>query len=1072
MNFLKDYLRCENGSTITGLTNELNVILIFQYFEKIKDNVIVLTNSLFEANKIYENLKAYTEDVLLFPMDDFLTSMILAVSPELKIKRLETLEKIKTNKKSIVVTNLMGFLRFLPNKEMTQKFTFRLAKDQQINRNKLSEILDNFGYSKESLVTATGEYAVRGFVVDIFLIQEIHPIRIEFFGNKIESIRYFDESTQISIKALPEIDCKPYNEIKTTKNSSLFDYLNNPSVIFVDNNQIRAGYHKLCEEITDYSKDSKTKPNDHMFLLEDFNIKNSLYIETYSDSAKNNKVFRYETNELQNFNSDFELLKQFVQRYQKNNKTIVFCLSNSSQTQKIKSLIPSAIISREIIMGKINIIEKRINRGFIIGDLVVIGEYDIENVSSKPINYKNTFRMGRKLKGFDDLKTGDYVVHILHGIGIYKGVITLTKNKIKKDYLQIDYLGNDKVYIPVEKIDVIYKYSDKDGTKPKLSKLGTTAWEKKKRELRSKITDISGMLIELYAKRQSVPGVAFKKYIEEEIFASEFIYQLTEDQIKAINEIEKDLLIKTPMDRLLCGDVGFGKTEVAFRAMYKTVMNNHQVLYLCPTTILSKQQYSSALERFANHPINIALLNRFTTKKEATKIIEDLMNGRIDILFGTHRLLSSDIKPDRLGLLVVDEEQRFGVTHKEKIKSLKNNVNVLTLSATPIPRTLKMSLSGLRDLSLIDTAPAERYPVQTYVMSENDMLIKDAIYKELSRGGQIFILYNQVESIEKQVSKISRLAPDAKISYAHGQMSKMELENVMISFVKHESDILVCTTIIETGIDIPNVNTLIIFDADKFGLSQLYQIRGRVGRSNKIAYAYLLYRKDKMLNDIAIKRLQSIKEFTELGSGYKIALRDLSIRGAGDILGSEQAGFVSTVGIELYMKMIEDEIKRQKGEIVESEDKIDNNSLLNVETHISDVYVDDEEVKIEIHKKINEIDNREMFVEVKEELEDRFGQIPGNILIYMYEEWFEKLAKKLNINKVNQNNASVEIELSEDLVNKIGGDKLFILTNKINSKFILKQLHRRVLVTLPTTNLEKHFVFYLVPLLNMLNDNN
>ena len=1072
MNFLENHLKIKNGTTITGLTNELITILISENLKKGNDNIIVLTSTLFEANKMYENLKTYTDDVFLFPMDDFLTSMILAVSPELKIKRLETLEKIKTNKKSIVVTNLMGFLRFLPNKSNIDKLTFTLKKGETIDRNKLNEIMEKFGYNKESMATSTGEYAIRGFVVDIFLIGEEHPIRIEFFGNTIESIRYYDESTQISISEIDEIVCKPYNEIKTTKNSSLFDYLNDPRVIFINHNQIKASYLKLCEEITEYAEESVGSPKDYMHLLENININKDLYIETFSDNIKfGNNSFNYESKELQNFNSDFELLKNFVLKNIKNNKTVIFYLSKKSQINEVKSIFPNAIISREIISeGKINIIHKKINKGFMIENFIVISEFDIENIESKTINYKNTYRIGRKIKGFDDLRVGDYVVHILHGIGIYRGVITLSKNKIKKDYLQIDYEGNDKVYIPVEKIDTIYKYSDKDGSKPKLNKLGTTTWEKKKQALRRKISDISGMLLELYAKRRMKTGEIFKKCVEEDIFASEFIYEATKDQIKAINEVDDDLSNSIPMDRLLCGDVGFGKTEVAFRAMFKAVMNNTQVLYLCPTTILSQQQYKSALIRFKNHPINIALLNRFVSKKETNRILEDLSLGKIDILFGTHRLLSSDIKPKKLGLLVVDEEQRFGVTHKEKIKKLKNEVNILTLSATPIPRTLKMAVSGLRDLSLIDTAPVNRYPVQTYVLAENDLLIKDAIYKELSRYGQVFILYNRIETIEKQVSRISKLVPEAKIVYAHGGMSKNELERVMLSFINHESDILICTTIIETGIDIPNVNTLIILDADRFGLSQLYQIRGRVGRSNKIAYAYLMYKKEKILNEIATKRLQAIKEFTELGSGYKIAMRDLSIRGAGDILGSEQAGFVASVGVELFMKMIEDEIKRQKGEKVIEEENIDNNSLINVETHISDDYVKDEEIKIEIHKKINEIDSNETFLEVKKELEDRFGKLPESILVYMYEEWFEKLALKIGTLKVIQTENKVEIELPVEISNKIQGDKLFLLAHKINSKFGFKYVRKRIIITLPIINLDKHFVYYLVPLLEVINE--
>ena len=604
--------------------------------------------------------------------------------------------------------------------------------------------------------------------------------------------------------------------------------------------------------------------------------------------------------------------------------------------------------------------------------------------------------------------------------------------------------------------------------KPQISKLNSTAWQRKKQALQKKIKDISGELIKLYAERNNIEGEAYKDFEEETIFANDFTYEPTKDQQFAIEDVLKDMDSKVPMDRLLCGDVGFGKTEVAFRAMFKAVCNNKQVMYLCPTTILSKQQYESALDRFKNFPVEIRLFNRFTSSKEANEIIEDLASGKIDIVFGTHRLLSDKIKPKKLGLLVIDEEQRFGVTHKEKIKNLKKDVNVLTLSATPIPRTLKMSLSGLRDLSIIDTPPVNRYPIQTYVIPESDMIVKDAIYKELGRDGQCFILYNRVETIEKAVEKIHDLVPEARIQYAHGRLNKIELDNIMSDFINHKFDILVSTTIIETGIDIPNANTLIIYDADRFGLGQLYQLRGRVGRSNKIAYAYLLYSKAKMLNDTAIKRLQAIRDFTELGSGYKIAMRDLSIRGAGDLLGSEQAGFVDTVGISLYMKMIEEEMRRLKGENVETDEESE--SLVKVETHISDQYVSDEEVKIEIHKMINEIDSYQKLEDVRKNLEDRFGKITKEMEIYMYEEWFEKLAERLKITKVIQNNLYVLLWLPEETSNKVKGDKLFLQAFNINQKFEIKYENNQIGIKLNIVNNEKHFLYYIVPLLQKIAD--
>ena len=962
----------------------------------------------------------------------------------------------------------MGYLRYLPNKNDSSNLEYNLSLGNNIKREEILDILGKYGYVRESIVTTTGEFAVRGFIIDVFIIDEEHPIRIEFFGDEVDSIRYFDESTQLSIKEIDSIKIKPYTEVESTENSSLVDYMNDPLVMMINRDQIELAYEKLLNDITEYNANEGISKK-HMYEIEDISYNYVMYLNSIGDTDFG-KYLAFKSQEIENFNSDFELLGKYCEKQLIAGKTVVLCLSRENQLKSLIPFLPSYKVVKkgEFIHREINILYKKINSGFVFEDYVVIAESDIEKIKNAVINYKNSYHVGKKIKDFGQLAVGDYVVHSAHGIGIYNGVITLTKNGLKKDYIQINYSGNDKIYIPVEKISTIFKYAGKEGSMPKLDKLNSTSWVKKKRELRSKIKDISGELIKLYAARSSVKGTPFRDYAEEAVFGGEFIYQETIDQLKAIEDIDRDLSSEVPMDRLLCGDVGFGKTEVAFRAMFKTIVNNKQVFYLCPTTILSKQQYENAVERFKNYPIEVALLNRFTSPKETKRILEGLEKGTIDLVFGTHRLLSPDIKFAKLGLLIVDEEQRFGVTHKEKIKEYKNDVNVLTLSATPIPRTLKMALSGLRDLSIIDTPPTNRYPVQTYVIQDNDLIVKDAIYKELSRNGQIFVLYNKVASIESKMEQLHRLVPEARITIAHGQMSKKELEDVMEAFINHEFDILLCTTIIETGIDISNANTLIIYDADCFGLSQLYQLRGRVGRSNRIAYAYLMYDKSKMLNDIAVKRLQAIKEFTELGSGYRIAMRDLSIRGAGDLLGSEQAGFVDTVGIELYMQMIEEEMRRMKGELIEDDDEEEttsNRSLVEVETHISDDYVSDEDIKIEIHKKINEIDGYKKLLQIKHELEDRFGKINKTMEIYMFEEWFEKQAKEIGITTVRQNDREIEIELPQELSSKIEGDKFFIKAYNINPRFRLKYLHEQIIIALTLLNQKEHFLYYVVPLM-------
>ena len=1048
MKFLDDYFKYEIGEEISGLTSELSFFFVQKLAEKFDRNILVLTSSLYEANKMYDGLSNLYDNTLLFPMDDFLSSMLVASSPELKYKRLETLDKLKSDGKYIVVTNLMGYLKYLPSIE-TKNF-LELKKLDIIKRDDLVREMDNLGYHRESLVTTSGEYAVRGFILDIFPIDYDHPIRIEFDGNVIDDIKYFDENTQMSSEEKSYIKIKAIDEVSTLGKNSLFDYANNPLVVYVDKSQIEASYSKLFDDITEY-KESNEVIDNLMYSLDEINDNDKIYINLFSSGKYDLKA-----QSIINYKENFEKLLEDYNTWIANGKIVYFYLSNQNEKKKLLKVIPSA-----------NIVIKKLSHGFILDKYVVISENDIEDTKVSAGSYKNNFHVGKKIKDYNQLEKGDYVVHILHGIGIYQGITTLTVRGVQKDFLTIFYEDSDKIYVPVEKISLIYKYTGKDGVAPKLNKLGSPNWEKTKKYIAAKVKDISRELISLYKKRLELKKVPYKDFPEEEVFGSEFKYALTPDQAKAVVEINNDLKRNIPMDRLLCGDVGFGKTEVAMRAMFKAVLNNEQVLYLCPTTILSKQQYNVAKERFKNWPIEIALLNRHVSAREVHRILDDLKTGKIDILFGTHRILSNDIICKNLGMLVVDEEQRFGVTHKEKIKQMKSDVNVLTLSATPIPRTLKMAMSGLRDLSVIDTPPVNRYPVQTYVAVEDDFLIKDAIYKELARNGQVFILYNRVESIENFMHHINELVPDAKINFAHGKMEKYELDKIMTSFINNEFDILICTTIIESGIDIPNVNTLIIHDSDRFGLSQLYQIRGRVGRSDKVAYAYLMYEKNNMLNDIAIKRLNTIKEFTELGSGYRIAMRDLSLRGAGDIFGASQAGFVDSVGISLYMKMVEDEIKRQQGEYVEEEDT-SNQALISVATHISDAYVSDEDVKIEIHQKINEIDSYEKMLEIKGELEDRFGKVTEDMLVYMYEEWFEKLARKYNITEVVQKERSIEITLPEELSQSIKGDKLLIEAMNLSREFNIKYTNNKISILLYTSNLPKHFIFYIVTLLEKI----
>ena len=1079
--------------SIIGLNKEMSSLYIYDSFIKYNKGILVVASELYEANLLFEYLSKYTDKVLFFPMDDFLTSEAISVSPEFKAERIDTLNKLINDDKYIVVTNLMGYLRYLPLPSLWKDSNVNISVNCDYDRDSLLNKLYNMGYIRDVLVNETGNIGVRGYVIDIFPIMEENPVRIEFWGDTVTSIKYFDVDTQRSISEIDNICIYPFTEFLLDDYSidfinsqkylanygsvaSIYNYINDGICFFSDYNLILNSYSTLVDTIMDYdanySADIKTN---YMNSFTDIVIKHSVYIMNFDNVVnKSVKSLKFSINNIENYDNNYEKLKSDLLNYVKNNKTVIICVLDKNMASRISDYleIDDIIYTDEcnIINGKINLIIKSIPRGFIYGNYIVISDVDIFSLGNNVKKYKSKFKTGTRTSNILDINKGDFVVHEMFGIGIYDGLVTIPKNGMKKDYLKIIYADDDILYIPVENIDRISKFSGKDGVGVKLNSLSNDNWQKKKGKVKAKLESIADDLLKVSADRELKVGFAFKKDDEnQKMFDSGFVYTETPDQIKSINDIKREMESSKPMDMLLCGDVGYGKTEVAFRAMFKAVDSGKQVAYLCPTTILSNQQYTSCIERFKDFPVRIELLNRFVDKSRQKKIIDDLEKGLVDIVFGTHRLLSNDVKYKDLGLLVIDEEQRFGVTHKEKIKQYKSTVDVLTLSATPIPRTLQMSMSGVRSLSLIETAPQERYPIQTYVLEENNLVIKDAIYKELSRNGQTFILYNNVNNIETKVNEFRSLVPEAKIDYAHGQMNKVTLENKMNNFINNKFNVLVCTTIIETGIDIPNVNTLIILDADRFGLSQLYQIRGRIGRSNKIGYAYLMYGKNKFLTDTAIKRLDVIREFTELGSGFKIAMRDLSIRGAGDILGREQSGFIDSIGIELYLKMLNEAVRKSKGEkIIEEDTKKNDKPLIEVSTHISDSYISDVELKILIHKKINEVKDETTLNDIRDELSDRFGKISEEMEIYMYEEWFEKIAKSLGINKVVTMKNNIDIELPCELSSKIDGERLFNDAYSISKMFRFLYKDSSIHIILDTIKLEKHFLIYLIELLEKI----
>ena len=1093
-------IRDEYNYSVSGLTKELNALYIYDTFIKKNKGILIIVNSVYEGNDLLNRLSNYTDKVLFFPMDDFITSEAIAISPEFKSERINTINKLIYDDKYIVITNLMGILRYLPSKDVWKKKIITLKNDNDINREKLLNDLYELGYEKETIVTETGKFGIRGYVIDVFPIGMDNPVRIELWGDTIDSIKLFDIDTQLTIKDIDSIEIYPYSEFLIDNDSSeevirkqkylkyysknisnISDYMNEFICFWYDYNQIIVSYKLLMETIMDYDNNNKSSiKTDYMFDIRDIRLDNEIYLmglDNILNDVKVNGKEDYVSYNIENFEGNLELFKKELEKYLVKKKTVILCIENKSTAKNIVNYmdIDNLVLTNinEIIDNKINLVNYGIGNGYIFDKYVVISNNDIFKTTKKN-NYKSKFKLSSRLSNVSNINKGDYIVHEMHGIGIYDEIVTLTKNGLKKDYIKLIYADGDVLYVPVEKIDRISKFVGKEASNMKLNKLNTDEWTKRKNKVRDKLNDIAGDLIKVSAEREMMKGFAFSEDDENQVlFDSEFEYTETADQLKAINSIKREMELSKPMDMLLCGDVGYGKTEVAFRAMFKAVNDGKQVAYLCPTTILSNQQYKSALNRFKTFPVNIALLNRFVPYEKQKKIIEDVNNGKIDILFGTHKILNDAIKFKNLGLLVIDEEQRFGVTHKEKIKKYKSNIDVLTLSATPIPRTLQMSMSGIRSLSLIETPPEERLPIQTYVLPENDNVVKDAIYKELSRNGQVFVLYNRVETIESKLRDINKLVPEARIRIAHGQMSKTELEDVMIDFINHEFDILLCTTIIETGIDISNVNTLIIFDADRFGLSQLYQIRGRIGRSDKVGYAYLMYDNRKELNDLAVKRLSTIKEFTELGSGFKIAMRDLSIRGAGDILGSEQSGYIDSIGIDLYLKMLKEAVDKLKGTYVETKESDSVKPIIEVDTHISNDYVSEDDLKIEIHKKINEIDGIDKLLSVKEELEDRFGKISKEMELYMYEEWLEKLGNKLEVKTIKQTNTFIELEISKEISNKIDGEKLFYTAYEISKNFKLKQVDGKIHIILSLVNLDKHNVFYLIDLFNkIISDNN
>jgi transcription-repair coupling factor (superfamily II helicase) len=869
---------------------------------------------------------------------------------------------------------------------------------------------------------------------------------------------------------------------------SFFDYLKGYTFIINDKNRslgkLDSVYLEFNENYSTFLERGDILPSqvnlllDKDSLIDNLKQHTSILLDSLSQNSsifKPKKITEINSVELSNYQGQLDrLIDDILQKKNEEYKIVILSGTRARGERLVKTLADRGILSsykdqiEQICQGEVVITFGNLLKGFEIKDykLCVISDKEVFGEAKRKLSKKKQNNKGiSKISSFTELKLGDYVVHVNHGIGVYKGIKQIDVAGNKRDYLDIVYDKGDKLYVPVDQLDMIQKYIGSEGKSPKVNKLGGTEWQKAKLKVRNSINAIAEDLVKLYATRVTIKGHKFSKDTEwQRQFEDEFPFDPTPDQLTSIEEIKVDMESGKAMDRLLCGDVGYGKTEVALRAAFKAVMEGKQVAFLVPTTILAEQHFKTMKKRFSDFPIKIDMISRFRTAKDQKATLQAVKEGNVDILVGTHRLVSKDIGFKDLGLLIVDEEQRFGVSQKEKIKNLKKNVDVLTLSATPIPRTLHMSLTGVRDISVIETPPEERYPIQTYVVEQNDQLIRDSIIRELARGGQVYFVYNRVENIEKIAMYLQELVPESRVAVAHGQMTERELEKVMVDFMSNEFDILVCTTIIETGIDIQNVNTIIIYDADKMGLSQLYQLRGRVGRSNRIAYAYLLYTKDKILTEVAEKRLKALKDFTELGSGFKIAMRDLEIRGAGNMMGSAQHGHMASVGYDLYCRMLEDTIKLIKGEI--DSEPIETTIDLKVDAYIPSSYIEDEMQKIEIYKKIAVIENKEEYMDIKEELEDRYSEIPEAVYNLMDIAYIKNTAKHIFVEEIKETPKNVIFKFAEE---KNNHKQVFIkLVSKYKENAILQFGDKPAFMIKNKEQKREDFLAYLKEILDFL----
>ena len=1101
-----DYIfEVKKGTTpmmLSGLTDVGKIHMMYSTKFYTEKPICIVTYNEMQAKRIINDFGYFGENVLFFPKREITSFDYIAENKDLLFERISVLNQLSNGNSSIVVTTIEAVNQKMIKKENLYHNVIKLKVGDTFDLEALKEKLVKLGFERYDSVESKGQFSVRGGIVDIATSNN-NGVRIEFWGDEVDSIRRFSLASQRTVKMLDDIEITPAYEFLLEKSieevcqsiiakyegkmlndtqrkileediaqikegnyvtkidkyfdcfyeegSTLLDYLPSDTVIFIDEvSKIKARCENIAKDNENLEKDllerGKIIPemlrnsNNYDDFQRVMNNKQVIYLEKQdvgfvdipSMHAKRNG-YSFSYREVNFFRGSMDLLFQELQEGVKAGKQIVILGGNTDSCKKLSSLLFErsiinsfkSIIEDDLTSGEIIITPGCLSTGFELFDanlLVISSEELFENTKARRRKLPTAFKDGEKII-FEELKEGDYVVHRFHGIGQYVGVNTIKADKITKDYIKLKYKDDDILYVPTNALDNIRKYIGPEKVAPRLNRLGSKEWDKTKAKVKNNLREVAEELIRLYAKRQKMEGYAFSKDTPwQKEFEDKFEYAETDDQLRCIEEIKKDMEKSRPMDRLLCGDVGYGKTEVAIRAAFKAVMDQKQVVYLVPTTILATQQYEEFKDRMKDYPINIELLNRFRTKKEQDDILKRLELGEVDILIGTHRVLSKDVKFRNLGLLIIDEEHRFGVKAKEKIKSIKEMVDVLTMTATPIPRTLNMSVVGMRDMSVIYEPPQNRKPVQTYVLEYDEEVIREAITKELEKNGQVFYLYNNVEGIEKKASEISSLVEEAKVEYAHGQMSGKQLEDIMQDFVDGKSNVLVCTTILESGIDIPNANTIIVENADRLGLAQLYQIRGRVGRSDRQAYAYITYKRNKNLSEVADKRLKAIKEFTEFGSGFKIAMRDLEIRGAGSLLGEIQHGHMEQIGYDMYTKLLDEVVKEIKGEEIIEE--IDVQIDLDVTCYVPDEYVQNSSQKIEIYQNIALCKNEKDIEDVIDEIIDRYGKMPYEIETLIEIARIKNLAREHYILKIMQKQESIVFYFDKEKFNLEVVDKL------------------------------------------------